>query len=71
MSLFASLAYTDADIELVTSAVTHWLQATHVDPECERGRVALNKALLLVSSGVTSPDDIFAALGGVSALARQ
>jgi hypothetical protein len=67
MSLFELLSYTDEEIEMVTSALSHWLQANHVHPECERGRDAMNHALLLVSSGVTSPDDIVAGLGGVSA----
>jgi hypothetical protein len=67
MSLFALLSYTDEEIELVTSALSYWLRANRVDPHRERGRAAMNNALLLVSSGVTSRDDIVAGLGGVSA----
>ncbi|CAN7619311.1 hypothetical protein [Rhizobium sp. LjRoot258] len=66
MSLFDLLSYTDEEIELVTSALNRWLQANHVDPNSERGRVELNNAIMLVSSGVTSPDDIVTALGEVS-----
>ncbi|SEO85789.1 hypothetical protein SAMN05216228_102747 [Rhizobium tibeticum] len=38
MSLFDLLSYTDEEIELVTSALNRWLQANHLDPNCERGR---------------------------------
>ncbi|NLS06344.1 hypothetical protein HGP14_23815 [Rhizobium sp. P32RR-XVIII] len=65
MSLFDLLSYTDEEIELVTSALSCWLKSNHVDPSSERGRAALSKAILLVRSGVASPDDILAELDRV------
>ena len=66
MSLFDLISCTDEEIELVTAALSHWLQTNHIDPHSERGRTALNKAILLVRSGAASPDDIVAGLDEVS-----
>lgn len=65
MSLLELLSYTDEEIDLVTSALGGWLKTNHVDPQSERGRAALSKAILLVQSGVASPDDLVAGLDGV------
>jgi hypothetical protein len=66
MSLYELLSFTDAEIDLITSALGRWSERNHINVQSEHGQAALRHAIALVSSGVQS-DALVARLDEVCA----
>jgi hypothetical protein len=68
MSVFELLSCTDDEVELITGALICFSQKNQISLQSEGGQAALRHAIVLVASGIRSPDAMVARLDELCAL---